>query len=210
MTTWTPRRSPGGNVKDRIIAFLAHCRQQGNCLRTLEKKRMRLQAFHTASGMPVKIPFIKCPSPLPEIYTQSELDAIFTHAGEYTLLFRAFLQSGLRANEMAHLRPANLLARGLQVTPFDGWSPKSGQERTVVVPSALTTELRTAAKGATVFEMTMYAMLRVFAASNRFIFTCAHAGTVPSPQSTSTAICTFITFSPKCIVSSGDEKPQVT
>jgi integrase len=119
-----------------------------------------LQAFHTASGMPVKIPFIKCPSPLPEIYTQSELDAIFTHAGEYTLLFRAFLQSGLRANEMAHLRPANLLARGLQVAPFGGWSPKSGQERTVVVPSALTTELRTAAKGATVFEMTMYAMLR--------------------------------------------------
>jgi hypothetical protein len=34
------RRSPGGNVKDRIIAFLAHCRQQGNCLRTLEKKRI--------------------------------------------------------------------------------------------------------------------------------------------------------------------------
>jgi integrase len=61
------------------------------------------------------------PAPLLEIYTAEAIQALLEHAGESRLLFLTLLQAGLRAGEASHLRPENLLDRGVQVTPHNGW-----------------------------------------------------------------------------------------
>jgi integrase len=103
---------------------------------------VRVLSFYRWLGQPVKIPMPTVPNPLPETYSEAELTAIMTHPHGDRLLFKTLLQSGLRANEAAHLRRANLLDRGIQVAPYKDWSPNNSEERVITVPAALITELQ--------------------------------------------------------------------
>jgi integrase len=154
---------PNLDIRSGVLSYLETCKRNGNNLVTLQNKLTRLKAFYRANKVELGIKDFKPPKPLPEIYTQAELDALFAHAGRDLLMWRTLLMSGLRAEELRHLRFANLLERGIQVTPYRDWMPKSGTERVVAVPAALIAELLArphTSMDEYVFGVTRYGLLR--------------------------------------------------
>jgi integrase/recombinase XerD len=89
-----------------------------------------------------------------EIYEEWELRALFTSCSpEHRLLFRFFLMSGFREQEVMHLtwKDINFTASTVSVRhkPQYDWTPKAYKEREVPVPSALLHELEEAKAKAT-------------------------------------------------------------
>lgn len=126
-----------------VLNFLVGRKGQGIEPRTLDKERIRLCAFLKHAGYTIKIPRFKFVQRKPEAFQSSEIEALIGSAeGRDKLLWRAYLQSGLRLQEMMNLEYENLLDGGIEVVPHGGWTPKSHEERVVRVPAALIAELR--------------------------------------------------------------------
>jgi integrase len=134
--------NPNQDIRSGVLAYLEHCKKRGNGVTTLQNKLTRLKHFYRSINKELNIRDFRLPKSLPEVYTQQEIDTLFAHAGKYLLMWRTLLMSGLRAEELTHLRFANLLDRGIQVAPQRDWMPKSGSERVVPVPGSLLAELR--------------------------------------------------------------------
>jgi integrase len=84
------------DIKGGIHEYLNSCRK-ANCMRTVQKRLVRVLSFYNSIGHPIKIPMPSLPAPLPEIYTAEAIQALLEHAGESRLLFLTLLQAGLRA-----------------------------------------------------------------------------------------------------------------
>jgi integrase len=83
-------------------------------LLALEAKRTRIQCFYKRLDVNLKIPRIRFTESRPEIFTKQELDALLSGArGRRYWLFKTFLQSGLRRQEMEHVEYSNLLDNGV-------------------------------------------------------------------------------------------------
>jgi integrase len=76
----------------------------------------------------------------PEIYEQEELDALFAACDEEErLLYRFFLMTGMRDQEVMHVHwsDANFTAKTVCVTHKPGWEPKAYKAREIPIPDAL-------------------------------------------------------------------------
>jgi integrase len=80
----------------------------------------------------------------PEVYTPEELEKFFAACNGFQLLvFKTFLMSGLRKQELESLEwpDINFTAGTLKVSAKPGFQPKTWEERTIEVPSDLLTTL---------------------------------------------------------------------
>ncbi len=129
--------------RNGAIAYLHACKERGNDNRTLENKRIRLQAFFRTAGVALKLPKFRFVVRKPEMYTPAELAAIFEAAnGRDYWLFKTLLMAGLRMQESMHLTYLDLLDVGIRVTAHGEWTPKDHEERIVKVPQSLVRSLR--------------------------------------------------------------------
>jgi integrase len=141
------------DVRAGVISYLKACKEKGNTPDTIEHKRIRIKAFYAHMGVRLNVPRFKVNRTLPEIYSQEELDTLFSGtAGQEHWLYKTFLMAGLRCQEAQHLERGNLLEGGLQIISkpctcknckHEGrWSPKDHEERIVRVPNTLIQALR--------------------------------------------------------------------
>jgi len=76
----------------------------------------------------------------PEVYTDDELKEFFNHCDALqTAVFKCYLMSGLRKKELESLTwdCVDLKAATLRVSPKDGFSPKTWEERSVEIAQEL-------------------------------------------------------------------------
>jgi integrase len=132
-----------GDPRSGAIAYLHACKQRGNDNRTLENKRIRLQAFFRTAGVALKLPKFRFVVRKPEMYTPAEITAIFGAAnGRDLWLFKTLLMAGLRMQEAMNLTYLDLLDAGIRVTAHGDWTPKDHEERIAKVPRSLVRSLR--------------------------------------------------------------------
>jgi integrase len=128
------------------ILYLSACKLRGDCARTSENRRIRIGAFFKHAGWALNIPKFKYVERPPEMFKPAELQAILAAAlnARDALLWKTFWMSGLRLQEMMHLRFSGLTDQGIRVepSPEHDFVPKDFDCRTVPIPAALLAELR--------------------------------------------------------------------
>jgi hypothetical protein len=50
------------DIKGGILEYLAACRAKGNCMRTIQKRLVRVLSFYNSIGHPIKIPMPSLPA----------------------------------------------------------------------------------------------------------------------------------------------------
>jgi integrase/recombinase XerD len=124
---------------------------RGRSVRTAGNKMLRVNQFLRAvmklepgKGL-VTVRDGKFVEQEPEVFSQEELDKFFGACnGFQTLVFKTFLMSGLRKQELENLEwtDVNFTAGTLKVSAKTGFQPKTWEERVIEIPSDLLTMLR--------------------------------------------------------------------
>jgi integrase/recombinase XerD len=122
---------------------LTALKDRGQDGHTLSKKSLRLRIWLRTFGIQITLPKFRYTLPDIESYEPHEWAALIAHAkGRDKLLWETYLKSGLRMQEMLHLRYECLLDEGIKVIPHGEWQPKTYQCRIVRVPRVLIDSLR--------------------------------------------------------------------
>ena len=134
---------------DDLLKFAEDERARGMSPRTVANRVERLSAFfrfHNITDLLNKNERPRYVEREPQAFNEDDLRSLFGVCGpEDALLFRFFLSSGLREQEVAHLTYRNLNFHNKTITVtehrLNDFRPKDRQERTVPVPDLLTQEL---------------------------------------------------------------------
>ena len=125
-----------------IIAYLSHCKAQGNSNRTLSNKLIRLSAFYRRCGIKLDVPRPKFVTCQPEIYSQDDLARFFNACdARQELFFKTLLYGGLRMQEARWLEFDDVEDGVICIRAKEHWQPKTSEERRIPVPKSLTDQL---------------------------------------------------------------------
>jgi integrase len=136
-------------TRETVFRFAAHLRAQDYKPLTVHDYFAQVLIFLKARNVHLGIPRKQWGKPAPrkaQKYTDEELDALFLHANsEESLIFKSFLFSGLRNQELANLTygDINFKTSVWTVQPKHNWETKSDDSvRWVPVPRFHTEDIR--------------------------------------------------------------------
>jgi site-specific recombinase XerD len=130
---------------DDLLLYAAMLREEGLAARTIANRVARISCFlrhHKITGLLEAHEKPRYVEREPKAFNEADLRALFDACdAEQELLFRFFLYSGCREQEVAHLTYRDLDFTNKTVTISEkfvtGFRPKDRQERTVPLPDAL-------------------------------------------------------------------------
>jgi integrase len=138
-----------------LLKYKAWLIENGREPRTAGNKMMRVAQFlRKIQGIEpgkffVSVKDAKFTELEPVVYHQEELDKFFAACTPFQLLvFKTYLMSGLRKQELEHLEwtDVNFTVGTLTVSPKPGFDPKDWEQRTIEIPTELPNLLKPHAK----------------------------------------------------------------
>jgi integrase len=148
--TFVKKQNVADVTRIDLLKYKAWLVNRGRSIRTAGNKMLRVNQFlrtvqklEPGKGL-VTVKDAKYVEIEPEVYTPEELEKFFAACNGFQLLvFKTFLMSGLRKQELESLEwpDINFTAGTLKVSAKPGFQPKTWEERTIEVPSDLLTML---------------------------------------------------------------------